>query len=91
MHFIGSTIFTSFFGANQMQLQSKENALSAPTVAKKLGISLVTVGNWIESGVTARDGSRVKLKAFRVGRWRYVHPEDLEEFNSRLNAAPAEA
>jgi hypothetical protein len=49
-----------------------------------------TVTRWILSGCPARDGTRVRLPATRVGcRW-LVSPADLNAFFARLAADPAD-
>lgn len=67
--------------------------LNLAQAAKLLGsnhgdrpIHSATLTRWIVSGVKARDGSRLRLKALKLpGGWR-VRPEDLEAFFIALTA-----
>lgn len=48
-----------------------------------------TVARWVHRGVTAADGTRVKLAAVRVGSTLYVTERALAEFLAALNGPAA--
>lgn len=71
--------------------------LTHPTITELLPsrndgrrISLHTLRGWIQRGVIAPNGARVKLKAHRIGgRW-YSHVEYVREFLAATGAEAAE-
>src|SRR5262245_41709972 len=48
-----------------------------------------TVNRWIIAGCPARDGTRVRLAATRIGRRWLIRPADLDAFENALGADPA--
>lgn len=61
-------------------------SLPARTGSKSSGLAPSTVVRWVQSGVPARNGERVKLAAVRVGgRW-MIRQTDLDAFFEALAA-----
>jgi len=49
--------------------------------------SLSCILRWVKLGLSGRDGTRIKLRAFRIGRRTYVKPVDILEFGAALARA----
>lgn len=45
-----------------------------------------TVFRWVQSGVNAPDGERIRLRSTRIGGRIFARLADLEQFLARLNA-----
>jgi hypothetical protein len=61
---------------------------SIPGARGAAKVSASTTHRWITCGVTAADGSRVRLKAVRVGWCWHTCQEWVDDFFSALSAVP---
>lgn len=80
------------FGYSWISETNNEEEMSAPAAeamtiqeaATSRRVGPKTIWRWIRSGVQISDGSRIRLRAAKLGgAWR-IDPADLEEFSRRL-------
>lgn len=73
--------------SNPTQNTTDENLIPFAKAGRVIGTdpSIATLHRWRLKGVTAPDGSMVKLASIRVGGRRYVRRSDLDAFVAGLN------
>jgi excisionase family DNA binding protein len=77
------------FNVNVVAENARAANLRPAQIAAELDVGKETVRRWIEDGVNALDGSRLRLTAKRVGgRWR-VARANLGAFLAALQPEPA--